>query len=251
MIDVHCHLTFSGLDEIKDKVINESKKSMHAIITCGLSRDLEKALELSKKYSGFVYVSLGIHPEDIINMPDKDVEKDLKFIRSHADDIVAVGEIGLDYAWVQDFKQNERCKEVFIKCLDMAKETGLPVILHSRRAEEDVFQILKENDVEHAVFHHYSGNMTLAKQIIESGYYISIPAIIKTSKNLKKIAKSFPLDRLMTETDSPFNSPTDEKTNYPYNVKLTLTEIAKLRSESLEIVDKLTTENAIKFFNLA
>ena len=92
--------------------------------------------------------------------------------------------------------------------------------------------------------------MTLAKQIIESGYYISIPTIIKTSKNLKKIGKSFPLDRLMTETDSPFNSPTQDKMNYPYNVKLTLMKIAELRNEPFEIVDRITTENAIRFFNL-
>ncbi|MBI4010580.1 MAG: TatD family hydrolase [Candidatus Aenigmarchaeota archaeon] len=251
MIDIHCHLAFPGLDEIKDKVILESKKSMRAIITCGLSGNYKQTLELAKKYSEFIYASLGIHPEDIINMNDENVEKDLEFIRNNADDIVAVGEIGLDYSWVTDSKKNERCKEIFVKCLDIAKETNLPVILHSRKAEEDVFKIVNESGVKKAVFHHYSGNMTLANQIIENGYYISIPTIIGTSKNLKKIGKNFPLEKLMTETDSPFNSPTKEKTNYPYNVKLTLMEIAELRGIPFETVDAITTDNAIKFFNLA
>ena len=250
MIDIHSHLTFSGLDEIKDNVVSEAKKSMKAIITCGLSRDFEKAIEVGKKYSGFVYVSLGIHPEDIVNMSDSEVENDLEFIRKHAGGIVAVGEIGLDRYWVKDDKQNERCKEFFIKCLDIAKEFDLPVVLHSRNAEEDVFKIIKENRIKRAVFHHYSGNMTLANQIMESGYYISIPTIIGTSKNLKKIAKNFQLEKFMTETDSPFNSPTQEKTNYPYNVKLTLMKIAEIRNEPFEVVDKATTENAIEFFGL-
>lgn len=251
MIDIHCHLTFPGLDEIKDKVIVESKQSMNALITCGLSRDYEQALEVSKKYTDFVYLSIGIHPEDIINMNDENIEKNLEFIRSHADDIVAIGEIGLDNDWVKDEKQNERCKEIFIKCLDIAKEEDLPIILHSRKAEEDVFQVIKENNVKRAVFHHYSGNMTLGKQIMDSGYFISIPTIIRTSKNLKKIGKNFPLDKLMTETDSPFNSPTQDKMNYPYNVKLTLMKIAELRNVYFEEVDTATTENAVKFFGLS
>ena len=251
MIDIHCHLTFPGLDEIKDKVILEARKSMSAIINCGLSRDYQHALEVGKKYPDFVYVSLGIHPEDIINMNDKEIEKNLEFIRNHADDIVALGEIGLDYDWVKDAKQNEKCKEIFIKCLDIAKEEDLPVILHSRKAEEDVFQIIKENNIKRAVFHHYSGNMTLAKQIIDSGYFISIPTIIRTSKNLKKIGKNFPPDRLMTETDSPFNSPNQDKMNYPYNVKFTLMKIAKLRNTSFETVDAITTDNAVKLFGLS
>lgn len=251
MIDIHCHLTFSGMNEIKDEVVKEAKKSMHALITCGLTRDLKESLEFSKKYPDFVYLSLGIHPQDVANMKDSALEKDLDFIRNHADDVVAIGEIGLDYYWITDKKQNERCKEVFVKCLDIARESDLPVILHSRRAEEDVFDIVKESGMKKVVFHHYSGNMTLAKSIIDSGYYISIPTIIATSKNLKKITGNFSLEKFMTETDSPFNSPTSDKTNYPYNVRLTLEKISELRNEDFESVDQTINRNAVKFFNLA
>lgn len=250
MIDIHCHLTFPGLDEIKNRVILEAKNSMQAIVNCGLSGDYEKALEISKDYPDFVRLSLGIHPEDIMKMADEEIENNLEFIRTHADEIVAIGEIGLDRYWVRDDKKNEKCKEIFVRCLDISKELNLPVVLHSRDAEEDVFKLICENNIKQAVFHHYSGSMTLAKKIIENGYYISIPTIIKTSKNLKKIGRTFPLDRLMTETDSPFNSPTQERTNYPYNVKLTLMKIAELRNESFEEVDRATTENAAKFFGL-
>ncbi len=251
MIDIHCHLTFSGMNEIKDEVIKEAKKSMHALITCGLSRDLKEALGFSKRYPDFVYLSLGIHPEDVANMNDAEIKEDLDFIRSHVDDVVAIGEIGMDYYWVADSEQNKRCRKVFIECLDIAKESDLPVILHSRRAEEDVFNIVKENGMKKVVFHHYSGSMTLAKQIIDSDYYLSIPTIIATSRNLKKIVKNFPLEKFMTETDSPFNSPPSDKTNYPYNVRLTIEKISELRNEDFKIVEETTTFNAVKFFNLA
>ncbi len=250
MIDIHCHLTFPKLDEIKEKVIADAKKSMHSIITCGLSGGYGKALDLSKAHPNFIFLSLGIHPGDVIKMSDEELRNNLDFITNHTGDIVAVGEIGLDYYWVKDGKQNERCKEVFIKCLDIAKECGLPVILHSRKAEADVFKIVKENKIKDAVFHHYSGNMTLAKEIIEDGYYISIPTIIGTSKNLKKIGKAFPLDMLITETDSPFNSPIKDKINFPYNVEFTLEILAKLRNTTFSDVDKQTTINARKVFNL-
>ena len=251
MIDIHCHLTFPGLDEVKEKVILEAKKSMTAIINCGLSNYFEKTLEISKNHPEFVYSTLGIHPEDIVKMKGEEIEKDLKFIRESADKIVAIGEIGLDYFWVKNEKQNKKCKEIFIKCLKIAREENLPVVVHSRKAEEDVFNILRENRIKNVVFHHYSGNISLAKQISDEGYYISIPTIIGTSKNHKKIVKKFPLDKLMTETDSPFNSPTKGTVNYPYNVKVTIMKISELRNEPFEIVDKTLTENAIKFFNLS
>ena len=240
MIDIHCHLTFPGLDEIKEKVILEAKKSMVAIINCGLSNYFEKTLEISKNHPKFVYSTLGIHPEDIVKMKDEEIERELEFIRENANKIVAIGEIGLDYFWVKDKEQNEKCKEIFIRCLEIAKERKLPVVLHSRNAEEDVFKIVKKNGIENAVFHHYSGNISLAKQIIDDGYCISIPTIIGTSKNHKKIVKNFSLDKLMTETDSPFLGPVKAERNEPAFVKNSVTKIAELKQmEILEVENNL------------
>ncbi len=250
MIDVHCHLAFPGLFEISDKVVADARNSMEFVVTCGLSRDYGKTFEIAEKNSDFVFVSLGIHPEDVINMSDDDIQRNLEFIRNKADKIVAIGEVGLDYGWVKESQQIERCKIVFEKCLDIAEELNLPVVLHSRKAEEDVFNIISQRKTVHVVFHHYSGNMTLAKEILEKGYYISMPTTLHHSKTLQKIAKSFPLENLLTETDSPFNSPTADKINVPQNVSYTLKFIEKLRNEKFEKIDAVTTRNAKKIFNL-
>lgn len=251
MIDVHCHLAFPGLVEIVDKVLADAKNSMKLIVTSGLSRDYEKSIEISKGYEGLVFLSLGIHPEDVVKMEDGEVEKSIEFIRNNADKAVAIGEIGLDYNWVTDAKQIHRCKKIFESCLDVAEEFSMPVILHSRKAEEDVFAIVSQRKFPAVVFHHYSGNMTLAKEIIEKGFYISLPTTTPNSKNLKKIARSFPLENLLTETDAPFNSPEKGKPNVPQNVKYTLELLASLRNASKEEIGKIIDKNGKQIFGIS
>jgi TatD DNase family protein len=243
-------LTYQGLDEIKEKVIEEAKAVLNAIITCGYPNDAEKSLELSKRYHSFVFLTLGLHPVDIVKMSDQQVKEYLDLIRNNRENIVAVGEIGLDKHIFKDEKQNERFREVFLQCLELAKELDLPAVLHLRKAEQEGFDIVSEMGIKKVVFHYYSGGITLARQIIERGYYISIPSTINNSKNLRDIGKKFPLEFLLTETDSPFSSPFNEKINVPQNVKVVVEKIAELRKIDAKEVDRITTENAIKIFGL-
>jgi TatD DNase family protein len=250
MIDIHCHLTHPGLDEIKEKVIEDARKVMDCIITCAYPKDVKKALELSKKHKDFVYLTLGLHPIDISKMNDKEIENYLEFIRDHADDIVGIGEIGLDEHWFPN--GGERYRKVFVKCLELAKELDLPVILHLRKAEQEGFDIVTENKMKNVVFHSYAGNLTLAKRIMEEfdGYYISIGTNLMRSKNTKKIAKNYPLDRLLTETDAPFLSPyPDIKINLPQNVKFTLEKMSELRKKPMGEIDKVIMDNCRKIFD--
>jgi len=250
MIDVHCHLTYPGLDEIKEKVIEEAKAVLDAIITCGYPKDAGKSLGLSEKYPGFVFATLGLHPIDIDKMSDQQVKDYMDFIRSNRENIVAVGEIGLDRHIFADEKKNERFREIFIQCLELAKELDLPAVLHLRKAEQEGFDTVSKMNMKKIVFHYYSGNITLAKQIIKKGWHISIPSTINTSKNLRDIGKKFPLEFLLTETDSPFSSPFKEKINVPQNVRVVIEKIAELRGMKADEVDKITTENAVKIFRL-
>lgn len=250
MIDVHCHMTYEGLDEIKDKVLEEARKKMEAVVTCGYPKDWEKNLELAKKFPGFVYLTIGLHPIDIKEMTDIQVQEYFDVIRNHADDIVAVGEIGLEKKWFKEEKDLDRFKEVFIQGLELAKEIGKPVVLHLRKAEQEGFDTIVEQKMKDVIFHYYSGNITLAKQIVEKGYYISIPTTINNSGNLKDIARKFPLENLLTETDSPFSSPIPNQPNVPQNVELTIRKIAELRNTSFEEADEKTTENANRIYRL-
>jgi len=250
MIDCHCHLAYEGLREISEKVVEDARKTMKAIINCGYPKDCEKALEISKKNEGFVFLELGLHPIDIIKMTDEEIKKYLGYIRDHASDIVAVGEIGLDRHWYPDEKDNERFKAVFVKCLELAEELRLPTVLHTRKAEDECFEIVTEMKFKRVNFHFFSGSLTLAKKIIDCGYYISLTNTLENSKNSRKIAQKFPLDKLLTETDSPFLSPNPPQPNVPQNVKIVLEKISEYRKIPIEEVDKITTENAVKFFGL-
>lgn len=250
MIDAHCHLTYKGLDEIKEQVIKEARKEMNAIITCGLPEDAKNVFKLSEEYLDFVYVTLGIHPTDVIEMNNDEIEEYKEFIIKNKKKIVGIGEIGLDYHWIKDSEKIKRTKDVFIDFINLAKELKLPIILHTRKAEEDVLKIIVENDVKNAIFHSYTGNITLAKRIIEEGYYISINTLISSSKNSKKIVKNAPIEQLITETDSPFLSPYPGKVNMPQNVKIVLEKMSEIRKESIEEIDKNIIDNCKNIFNV-
>ncbi|MFH8092971.1 MAG: TatD family hydrolase [Candidatus Aenigmatarchaeota archaeon] len=250
MIDTHCHLTYKGLKESCQQILEDARREMKAIITCGLPEDADDALALSEQYPGFVYVSLGIHPTDIVEMSDDEIEKYSKFMEKNKRKIIAIGEIGLDYHWITDEKQKERTKEIFLFFLNMAKELDKPIILHSRKAEEEVLKLIIQEDVKIATFHSYTGNITLARKIIEEGFFISLNTNLPNSKNARKIAKSLPLEQLLTETDAPFLSPYPGKPNVPQNVKLIVENIAKLRQMSIEEVKEILSENCESFFNV-
>ncbi len=250
MIDTHCHLTYPGLFEIKEKVIEECKKRMDAVITCGYPKDALKTLELAKLHEGFIYVTLGLHPVDIEKMSDKEVEQYLDLIANESDHIIGVGEIGLDRYWFPEEKINERLRNVFHKCLDLAEQMDMPIVLHTRKAEQECFDTVTERKLKKVYFHSYTSNITLAKEIINKGFMIGITTSINRSKNTKKIAKKFSLDNLFTETDAPFLSPNPGQLNFPYNVEYILDTMTELREISKEEIDRKIIRNAEKFFKI-
>ncbi len=250
MIDSHCHLFYKGLEERQDQIIQDAKKKMTAIINCGYPKDAKKSLELKKREEGFIYLSLGLHPIDIVEMTDQEIDDYIDFVRQKKDDIVAIGEIGLDKHWYPKPEQQPRLERVFKQMLGLAKDTKLPVILHTRKAEQECFDIVTENGFKEVVFHCYAGNMTLAKKIRKRGYYISIGTNLMRSKNTKKLAQRFPLEQLLTETDSPFLSPYPGKKNVPQNVAYVLEKMSKIRDMPVEDIDKVIEENCGRLFGI-
>jgi len=254
MIDTHCHLVYENIGP-EPAIARAREAGLKAIITCGYPRDYGKNIGVFEKHHGFVFLTLGLHPIDVKDMIDEEVDKYLDNIRMLKNRILAVGEIGMDFHWFppeNNKEENKRFQDVFVKCLDLAKEIGKPVVLHTRKAEQECFDTVvshgfKEGQV---CFHCYAGNMTLARQIIDEGYFISLSSNMDRSKNTRKIAKSFPLEQLLTETDSPFLSPIPGKKNEPANVKLVVEKIAEWRGLPFDEVDKQTTLNAINFFNM-
>ncbi|MEM0377268.1 MAG: TatD family hydrolase [Thermofilum sp.] len=258
MIDSHCHLLYPGLREKVDEVLESAREALDAIITCGLPFDREKApgfpgalesLKLARRYSGFVFVTLGLHPTQVSEMSDEEIEEYLAFVESRRDDIVGIGEIGLDRFWIKDELEHKRAQEVFEKFLNLAEKLGKPVVIHSRKAEEEAIAVLSSYSLKKVLMHSFTGSMTAAREALDRGYLFSVNYRVTNTKTMRKIARNFPMEAILVETDAPFLSP-DSGINTPLSVRRVAEEVARLRGTSVEEVDEATTGNAIKFFGL-
>lgn len=248
MIDAHCHLEQKDYDKDRDEVIENCKKELKAVITCcAHPGDFEKSLELIKKYRGFIFLTAGFHPEFIAEFSENEINKYLEKIEENKENLVGIGECGLDYNLIKDPKLREEQKKLFVKHINLAKRLNLPLVVHSRDAEEDCLKILAEEKSEKVLLHFFS-DKNLIQEVIQNNYFVSVNTSILRSKTTKKIVKKMPIWKLMTETDSPWLG--FGKRNNPTSVKRVIEKIAELKNLSFEEVDKITTENAVSFYNL-
>jgi len=251
VIDTHCHLDMKQFDPDRKEVIERAKAAgIEALITVG--SDLEgtiSAMKISAEYD-YIYASIGIHPHDAKDFND-DIYRQLKEW-AKATRVVAIGETGLDYHYDHSPRQVQR--DVFEKHLRLAEETGLPVIIHSREAQEDTIEILRRSGVSRGVLHCFSGNMEMAEQVMSMGLYISVagPVTFKKTGELKDIAGSIPDDYLLVETDAPYLSPEPfrGRRNEPAFILQTLKQIADLRKVSLDDMARITSLNAKRLFGI-
>lgn len=251
MIDTHCHLEMKPFDEDREEVIKRAKEvGLEAIITIG--SDLEgnkKAIELSEKYD-IVYATVGFHPHDAKDFTEETFELIKRLSRKEK--VLAIGEIGLDYHYNNSPKHIQ--KEAFIKQLTYAKEIDYPVVIHSRESKTDTLDILKRSGVNRGVMHCFSGDIDMAKKVIELGFFISIagPVTYKNATKLQSIAKLIPDDYLLIETDAPYLTPEPFRgvRNEPAYIIHTARFLAKLRGISEEDIIRITSVNAKRLFKL-
>lgn len=248
MIDIHAHLCFGDYDKDLDEVIAKCKQEISGVIASSARYDEGlKVLQLAEKHPGFIFPSLGFHPTEGGNDP----EKIMNIIKENSDNIVAVGEVGLDHHWEKDPEKREIQKKRFSKFIQLAKSLGKPLVIHSWDAERECFETLKGSNVP-AVFHCYSGKRDLAKEILSEGFYISISTMVLFSKNVRKVAKDMPLDKILLETDSPFLSPNkqEDPRNYPWNIKLAAAKVAEIKGITKDEVLEKAKVNAKQLFDL-
>lgn len=243
MIDTHCHLNredYSDLDEVIEKVND-------IIIVSGadLKSNIE-TIELCKKYKN-IYGTLGYHPSEVDN------EIDFRLIEENMNNqkIVGIGEIGLDY---HESKENkEKQKELFIKQIELAHKYNKCIVVHSREADMDTYEILKKYAKGLKIdIHCFSSSLEMAKEYIKLGCVLGIGGVItfKNGVKLKEVVKNIDLKHIMLETDSPWLSPFRGSRNEPYNIYYVGEEIARLKEISKEQVFLETRKNAINQFDL-
>ena len=248
--DSHAHYNDEQFDNDRDELIEKMyKDGITKIIVAGSNVETSKeAIEIAEKYD-FIYATAGIHPQDIENI-DKDI-LEIENLSTHKK-VVAIGEIGLDYHYTKDKKEEQ--KYAFIKQIELANKVNLPIVIHCRDAYIDTIDILKNKILpnKRGVFHCCQLNMELIKDALNLGFNISFagPVTFKNSKNVKECIDLIPLDRLQIETDAPYLSPEPLRgtRNNSINMKLTAQKIADLKQISLEELAKITYENTLRMF---
>jgi TatD DNase family protein len=211
-------------------------------------------MALVEKYRGFVFASAGIHPEYIKEISEQEKDDFLDLIKENKDNIVAIGEIGLDFAWIKEPEWREKQRQQFVELIHFANELKKPVVIHSRDAYEEVLKILEQEDAKKVLLHLFGDNK-LVKRAMENKWHISMGPILLRSKKHYQITRDMPIEFLMTETDAPWNSPDVflkgiKSRNDSTSVKTVIERIAEIKKMSFEDVDNATTENAMKFFRL-
>ena len=253
IFDTHSHYDDKQYDEDRQELLQGlADAGVKKIVNvCASWSSLQETLALSRQYS-WIYGAVGIHPDHVNELNEERLEELRQISREKK--IVAIGEIGLDYHWMVSPKEVQ--KEWFIRQLKLAKEENLPVIIHSRDASQDTFDIMK---TEHAaktpgVIHCYSGSVEMAREYVKLGYYLGIGGVVtfKNSKVLKRVVEEIPLSHLVLETDCPYLSPSPfrGKRNSSARLSYVVEAIAALKHCSPEEVEEVTWENAHHLYRL-
>lgn len=248
IIDTHCHIYYSEVENA-DEIIKECKKNNIVMILNGIDKKSNlEVLELLKKYDN-VYAAIG-YDHSVV---DEINEEDLILLENQLQNekVIAIGEIGLDYYWVKDNKEKQ--KQLFIKELELAEKYNLPVIIHSRDAVQDVYDILKTRNLRGSI-HCYSGSTEMAQEFIKIGFYIGIdgPITFKNNKKQRQMVKDIDIKYILVETDSPYLSPEPNrgKANTSLNLVYIIKQIATECNMNYEDIRDITTNNARKLFKI-
>lgn len=255
LIDTHAHLDFPEFDADRQEVIARAQEAgVEVIINAGAGLEASQAgVALAETYPQ-VYAAVGIHPHEANTLNDG-VLAELRALAQHPK-VVAIGEIGLDY--YRDYSPRPVQRQAFQQQLTLARETGKPIIVHDREAHQDVMDMLCQwvqgSQRPVGVMHCFSGDLAMARQAMEMGFFISIagPLTFTNARRLPELVRALPLDRLVVETDCPYLTPHPHrgKRNEPAYVRLVAEAIAQIKGMPLEQVARMTTANARALFGL-
>ncbi len=258
-VDSHCHVDGEAFDGDRDEVIERAKSAgVEMMLTVGTGNphngEIGRAVEVAERYEN-VFASVGVHPHDAKEYDEK-AENYLIDLAKSAKKVIAWGEIGLDFYY--DHSPREIQQEVFRKQIRIAKELDLPIIIHSREANDETVEILTEEcsqkDFRGGVMHCFGGTAAMAQNLMRIGFLISFAGNVtfKKAENLREAARVVPLDKLLIETDCPFLSPVPfrGKRNEPVFVVETAKFLANFYQIELEQLAGATTKNFLRLFKI-
>lgn len=249
IIDTHCHLLSDCYENPDEEIKKAFSSGVDKLIINGYDVPTSKqAVYLASKYEN-VYAAVGIAPSCVDSFNLEDVKKIADL--SLRDKVVAIGEIGLDYYWTKDNESKQ--KKVFEEMLKLAKKRSLPVIVHNRKATNDVYDTLKRYQVT-GIMHCFSGSLQTANEFIKLGFLIGVGGVVtfKNAKKLKDVVKDVSLDFISLETDSPYLAPEPfrGKVNNPSNLSYIIDEIARIKHINAQEVTSKTAKAVMTKFDL-
>ncbi len=254
IFDTHSHYDDTAFDDDRAELLcSLTQKGVGRVVDVGADPvSCREALSLAEKYD-FIYAALGIHPSETEGL----TEADMDWICQHASHpkVVAIGEFGLDYHWQEPSPQIQH--KWFLRQIEVAKETGLPIIIHSRDAAEETMKILTETKAYDCggVIHCYSYSPEMAKEYAEMGFYIGVGGVVtfKNAKKLKRTVEELPIQRIVLETDCPYMAPEPNRGKRNDSAQLihVAGKVAELKGMTVQEVIRITTENAESLYRLS
>ena len=252
IIDTHAHYDDEQFDPGQERALKEhGSRRIGLIVDAGSTvASWGKIVKLTEEYP-FMYGAIGVHPDEVGSLDDEQFARMSDLL--DLDKIIAVGEIGLDYYW--DKEKHDIQKKWFIRQLELAREKNMPVIIHSREAAADTFEIMKEHAAGmKAVIHCYSYSAEMAREYVKMGYYIGVGGVVtfKNAKKLKQVVEEIPLEAIVLETDCPYLAPVPYrgKRNCSLYLPYVAEQIAEIKGTTVENVIQQTEKNSRELYCL-
>ncbi|XP_026635663.1 putative deoxyribonuclease TATDN3 isoform X3 [Microtus ochrogaster] len=237
LVDCHCHLSAPDFNSDLDDVLKKAKKAnvIALVAVAEHAGEFERIMQLSERYPGFILPCLGVHPVQELS-PEKSRSVTLK--------------VGLDFTpkFAGTDEEKEEQRQVLIRQVQLARRLNVPLNVHSRSAGRPTINLLREQGAEQVLLHAFDGRPSVAMEGVRAGYYFSIPPSIVRSGQKQKLVKQLPLSSICLETDSPALGPEKLTRNEPCNISISAEFIAQVKGISVEEVQEVTTQNALKLF---
>ncbi|MCD7955406.1 MAG: TatD family hydrolase [Lachnospiraceae bacterium] len=254
IFDTHAHYDDEAFDDDREELLSQmAAAGVGAIVNMGASLEgVEASQRLAARYP-FIYAAVGVHPDEVGSLDEEKLHGFYELCRNRK--TVAIGEIGLDYYW--DRESHEIQKQWFRRQLQMAKDVGLPVNIHSRDAAQDTFDVMKE---EHAgttggIIHCFSASAQMAREYVKLGYYIGVGGVVtfKNARVMKEVVAEVPVDHIVIETDCPYLAPAPHrgKRNSSLYLPLVIEAIAGIKGMTTQEVEESTWENARRVYRIS
>jgi len=248
MFDAHTHIDMRHFKNDREQVIQRSRDAgLVGMVTSSINPgSFRRTLGIIKKHKDFIFHSAGCSASQVTK---DEAEQIISLTRKYSTDIVAVGEVGLDYHWVKEPHARDAQEPIFSMFIQLATELSLPIVIHSRKAETRATEMLEAQFSGDVLMHCFDGSPEVAQRVADNGWYITLPANFSKYKNRVKSAEILPLDQILMETDGPYLSPTQGR-NEPANIRYGCESLSKVLDQPIELIAETTTANTKRFYRL-